>query len=177
MEYLKIPGVFLVILAGAGLGACPIHKMKQRTKELEELYFCLLRLKSEIGHGMKPLPEAIRSAVECRQDRFEGTYRRMLRKLAKQMETGREAYEVLLSKCTDEEHKNGMITKEERDSFVETFLLLGGGDKEKQTEMILYYAENVREAIGQEKQRRKEKSYLYRSLGILGGIFLSVLLC
>ena len=101
----------------------------------------------------------------------------MLKKLAKQMEIGREAYEVLLSKCTDEELKNGMMTKEERDSFVETFLLLGGGDKEKQTEMILYYAENVRGAIGQEKQRRKEKSYLYRSLGILGGIFLSVLLC
>ena len=59
MEYVKIVGAALIILAGAGFGACPVHKMKERTKEFETLYFCLLRLKSEISHGGKPLPEAI----------------------------------------------------------------------------------------------------------------------
>ncbi len=176
MEYIKILGVILVILAGTGLGACPVHKMKQRTKELEDLYYCLLRLKSEIGHGGKPLPEAIRSAAECRQDREEGRYRRMMKNLANQMEVGREAYEVLLRKCAAEELRDGVITKEERDSFVDTFLLLGGGDKEKQTEMLLYYAENIRTAVGQEKQKKRERAYLYRSLGVLGGIFVSVIL-
>ena len=57
-----------------------------------------------------------------------------------------------------------------------TLLLLGGGDLEKQIQTLEYYAETVRLLVAQEKQKKKEKSYLYRSLGILGGIFLSVLL-
>lgn len=51
MEYIKLIGAVLVVLAGAGFGACPVHKMKERTKEFEALYFCLLRLRSEISHG------------------------------------------------------------------------------------------------------------------------------
>ena len=35
MEYIKLIGAALVILAGAGFGACPVHKMKERTKEFE----------------------------------------------------------------------------------------------------------------------------------------------
>lgn len=176
MEYIKILGAILVILAGAGMGACPVHKINERTREMETLYFCLLRLKSEIGHGVKPLPEAIRSAAECGREKTEGIYRGVLQELADEMETGREAYEVLLRRCAGKGFRDGVITKEEQNAFVDTFLLLGGGDKEKQTELLLYYAENVRAAIGQEKQKKKERSYLYRSLGVLGGIFVSVIL-
>ena len=35
MEYIKLIGAALVVLAGAGFGACPVHKMKERTRELE----------------------------------------------------------------------------------------------------------------------------------------------
>lgn len=176
MEYIKLIGAVLVILAGAGFGACPVHKMKERTKEFEVLYFCLLRLKSEINHGGKPLPEAIKAAADSKKDRNEGSYRTIMRNLAKRLEKGREAYETLLRECVAEGFRDSVITKEEQDAFVDTFLLLGGGDKEKQVQMLSYYAEDVRLAIAQEKQKKKEKSYLYRSLGILGGIFLSVIM-
>ncbi len=176
MEYIKLIGAVLVILAGAGFGACPVHKMKERTGEFETLYFCLLRLKSEINHGGKPLPEAIKAAADSKKEVKDGTYRTVMRNLANRLEQGREAYEIQLRACVEEGFRDSVITKEEQDAFVDTFLLLGGGDKEKQVQMLSYYAENVRLAIAQEKQKKKEKSYLYRSLGILGGIFLSVIM-
>ena len=176
MEYIKLIGAALVILAGAGFGACPVQKMKERAREFEALYFCLLRLKSEINHGGKPLPEAIKAAAESKEEADEGSYRRVMRTFATRLERGREAYETQLRECVAEGFRDSVITKEEQDAFVDTFLLLGGGDKEKQVQMLAYYAENVRLAIAQEKQKKKEKSYLYRSLGILGGIFLSVIM-
>lgn len=176
MEYIRIVGAVLVILAGAGFGACPVQKMKERTKEFETLYFCLLRLKSEISHGGKPLPEAIRSAAESKKEGNSGVYRTVMKLLAERMERGREGYEGILRTCAEEGFRDSVITAEEREAFTDTFLLLGGGDKEKQVQMLEYYAENVRQAIAQEKQKKKEKSYLYRSLGVLGGIFLSVIM-
>lgn len=176
MEYIKLIGAALVIFAGAGFGACPVHKMTERTKEFEELYFCLLRLKSEISHGGKPLPEAIKNAADRKNDRSTGTYRSVMRKLSERLEKGRNAYEVQVRCCVEEGFRDSVITKEEQAAFADTFLLLGGGDKEKQVQMLSYYAEEVRTAIVREKQKKREKSYLYRSLGILGGIFLSVIM-
>lgn len=176
MEYIKLIGAVLVVLAGAGFGACPVHKMKERTKEFEALYFCLLRLRSEISHGGKPLPEAIKAAADSKKEVNEGIYRTVMRNLANRLEKGREAYETQLRECVAEGFCDTVITMEEQDAFTDTFMLLGGGDKEKQVQMLSYYAENIRLAIAQEKQKKKEKSYLYRSLGILGGIFLSVIM-
>lgn len=176
MEYIKLVGAALVILAGAGFGACPVHKITERTKAFESLYFCLLRLKSEINHGGKPLPQAIKTASESKREMKDGIYRIVMGDLAKRLEKGKEAYEKQLRECVEAGFRGSIITKEEQDAFYDVFLLLGGGDKEKQVQMISYYAENVRQAIAQEKQKKKEKSYLYRSLGILGGIFLSVIM-
>ena len=176
MEYIKLIGAVLVILAGAGFGACPVHKMMERTKEFEELYFCLLRLKSEISHGGKPLPEAIKAAADSKKEVATGIFRSVMRNLAARLEKGREAYETQLRECVTDGFRDTVITKEEQDAFADTFLLLGGGDKEKQVQMLAYYAETVRLVIAQEKQKKKEKSYMYRSLGILGGIFLSVIM-
>ena len=176
MDYIKLIGAALVVFAGAGFGACPVHKMKERTRELEELYFCLLRLKSEINHGSRPLPEAIKAAADSNKEVKSGMYRGVMKQLAERLTRGRESYEVLVRTCVSEGFRESVITREEQEAFTDSFLLLGGGDKEKQVQMLSYYAENVRLAIAQEKQKKKEKSYVYRSLGILGGIFLAVLM-
>lgn len=176
MNYIKLAGAIIVVFAGAGLGACPVHKMKERVKEFEELYFCLLRLKSEIGHGVKTLPEAIKSAADSKNEKKAGSYRKVLREMAKRMEAGGTDYETLLRDCAGELFFGGVIGREEQESFLDVFLLLGGTDREKQIQMLEYYAENVRLLIAEEKQRKKERAYLYRSLGILGGVFLAVIL-
>ena len=176
MDYIKLIGSALVIIAGAGFGSCGVKKMKERTKEFEELYFCLLRLKSEINHGVKPLPEAILCAAERKDGAAGGCFRQTMTALAKRMTEGKEAYETLLRDCVAEQLAGGVIKKEEEDGFVSAFLLLGGTDRTKQVQMLEYYSETIRELIATEKSRKKEQAYLYRSLGLLGGIFISVIL-
>ena len=122
------------------------------------------------------MPEAMKAAADSKKGDATGIYRGVIKNLAERLENGREAYETQLKDCVTEGFLNTVITKEEQEAFVDTFLLLGGGDKEKQAQMLSYYAENIRLAIAQEKQKKKEKSYLYRSLGILGGIFLAVIM-
>lgn len=176
MEYLKIIGVVLVIVAGAGLGACPVHKMAHRAQELEEMYYCLLRLKSEICHAVKTLPEALKCAAECGEGKKGGVYKRAMLRIAERMEEGQSSYTVLLKESAGEVFRGSVLSAEEQEAFVQAFLSLGGTDREKQVSALEYYAETVRLAITEEKQKKKDRAYLYRSLGILGGIFLSVLL-
>lgn len=176
MDYIKLIGAALVIIAGAGFGSCGVKKMKERTKEFEELYFCLLRLKSEINHGVKPLPEAIACAAEQKDGTMGGSFRQTMTALAKKMSEGKEGYETLLRNCVTEHLSGGVIKKEEEDGFISTFLLLGGHDRTKQVQMLEYYSETIRELIAAEKNKKKEQAYLYRSLGVLGGIFISVIL-
>ncbi len=176
MEYIKLLGAALVILAGAGFGACPVRKMKQRIKETEGLYFCLLRLKSEIGHGVKTLPEAISSATNGEAEKRTGVYERLLFLLGTRMKRGGNSYETLLRECSAECFPDSVITKEEQDTFFEVFFMLGGADREKQIQVLEFYCDRIRLVVTEEKQKRKERSYVYRSLGILGGIFLAVIL-
>lgn len=176
MEYIKLIGAALVIFAGIGFGTCPVHKMTCRAKEWEELYFCLLRLKSEINHAVKTLPEALKSVAAGGNAKNPGVYRSAMTGIAKRMEEGNTEYAVLIKEVAEEQFTDGVFTAEETDAFLQTFLLLGGADREKQVHALEYYAETVRLAITEEKQRKKEKAYLYRSLGLLGGIFLSVIL-
>lgn len=176
MEYLKIIGAALVIAAGAGFGSCPVHKMAHRTQEMEELYYCLLRLKSEISHAVRTLPEALKCAAECGEEKKNGVYKSMLLRIAERMEEGRSSYPVLLKEAAEEVFRGSVLTAEEEAAFLRTFQSLGGTDREKQIQALEYYAETIRLALSEEKQKKKERSYLYRSLGVLGGIFLSVLL-
>lgn len=176
MVYIKLLGAVLVILAGAGLGACPVRKMKQRIKEAESLYFCLLRLKSEIGHGVKTLPEALLSVTQREDVKNEAGYEKMLSLLGIRMKQGTTGYESLIRDCGAECFPGSVITKEEQEAFTEAFLLLGGADREKQKQVLEFYSEKVKQSLTEEKQKRKEQSYIYRSLGILGGIFLAVIL-
>ncbi len=172
MEYIKLIGAILVVFAGTGFGACPVQKMKERIREMEALYFCLLRLKSEISHAVKPLPEAIKSAAK----NGKGAYIKALNKVAEEMQTGGKSYEGLLLGCMELYFTGSVVTKEEQEAFQETFLQLGGGDRDRQIQALDYYAETIRMAMAQEKQKKKERAYLYRSLGVLGGIFLSVIM-
>jgi len=176
MEYIKLIGAVLVVLAGAGFGACPVQKMRERTKEMEALYFCLLRLKSEISHAVKPLPEAIKCATKTGKEITKGAYIKVMENVAERMEKGGISYDGLLTECGEVFFKDSVVTKEEQEMFVETFRMLGGGDRERQVQALEYYAESVRLAMTEEKQKKKERAYLYRSLGVLGGIFLSVIL-
>lgn len=176
MECVRLLGAVLVVLAGAGFGTCPVHKMMCRAKEMEELYFLLLRLKSEINHAVKTLPEALKSAAASGRGKDAGVYRRAMEEIAARMEAGKAEYIVLLREVTEDVFRDSVLTVEEADSFFQTFCLLGGADREKQIHALEYYAETVRHAITEEKQKKKEKAYLYRSLGLLGGIFLSVIL-
>lgn len=176
MEYIKLLGAGLVVAAGAGFGACPVRKMNERIKETEYLYFGLLRLKSEIGHGIKTLPEAILSTAGHGELRVRGTYERLLFLFGTRLKQGGDSYETVLRECMKECFTESVIIKEEQDAFLETFLLLGGADREKQIQVLEFYSEKVKLILTEEKQRRKERSYIYRSLGILGGIFLAVIL-
>lgn len=172
---MKILGGGLVVVACGGFGAYPVRKMNCRISEMEILYYCILRLKSEICHTMDPLPEALLGAAGSAVKKGS-VYGTALAVLAEKLRNGKEGYETHLANTMDEVFSGSVITTEETESFRRVFVSLGGADKERQAGILTHYAEQIQEELRGEKKKKKERAYLYRSMGILCGIFLTVLL-
>lgn len=170
----KLLGGCCIVAAGAGMGAYPVQKMNLRAKELEELYYCLLRLKSELCFGNTMLADAFWEAAKLRKNK-NGVYARALEHLSEKMKEGNRGYAELLEE-TKEVFQNSTVTQPEQERFLGVLEQLSGADRERQGQVLTYYAAQIQEGFTEVKERKKTRSYLYRSLGILGGIFLSVLL-
>ena len=172
---LKIIGSGMIIVACGGFGAYPVRRMSIRINEMELFYFCLLRLKSEICHTMDSLPDALLNASQ-NAERKGSLYAKAFRLFSEKLREGGERYEVLLEHTIAEVFTENVITGEEIESFRRMFLSLGGADKERQAGILGYYSEQVLGRMNEEKQKKKERGYLYRSMGVLLGVFLTVVL-
>lgn len=172
---MKLIGGGLVVAACGGFGAYPVRRMNCRINELEILYYSILRLKSEICHTVDALPDALLVAAGS-SEKKGSVYGRVFVLFAEGMRNGKERYEVLLERAMSEAFTGSVVTEAEKESFRRVFLALGGADKERQAGILSYYSEQVLMGLSEEKKKKKERSYLYRSMGILCGIFLTVLL-
>lgn len=172
---IKGVGAALVIVACNGFGAYPVRKMKCRIEEMELFYYCLLRLKSEICHTMNSLPDALLNAA-AQTGKKGSSYAKAMLLLAGYLHKGKEGYDALVNKAAEKAFAGSVLMKEEKEEFCRVFLSLGGADKERQAAMLDYYAGQMILAAEDEKKKKKERAYVYRSLGILCGIFLTVIL-
>lgn len=174
MEWIKVVGAVLVILSCTGIGDCQVQKIKERKREFEVLVFCILRLKSEIGKEKKPLPEALLASAGKNERR--SAVKQLICSFARRLKEGTHGFEEALMLSEREFQKKGVFSVEETSRFVEIFRSLGGPDRDKQAEILTIYQEELRGQLQEEKKKKKEKSYLYRTLGFLCGIFLTILL-
>ena len=108
---------------------------------------------------------------------MNGKYREFLISAADRMKAGTgEKLSQICRECAESALKKSCLTSGEKDAFFCLGEHLGYLDLEMQMKQLSLYEKNLEEEISRLKEEASVKKRLYRSLGILGGLLLAVLL-
>lgn len=170
---IKVIGSLLVICSSAGLGICYSNQWKEHLHTAEELRKMIFLLKGEILYAKSPLGEAFERVGKRCSGRLGALFTGVADRIAEQ--TGETFYTIWKNEV-DKLGKNCVLSgkdKQELSAFGEH---LGYLDSEMQERTILLYMEQLDITIDYLREHLREKSRLYTSLGIMGGLFLTIVM-
>lgn len=170
---IKIIGGIFTICSSIAIGTYFSQSLTWRLEALKEMKHCILLLKGDIRYACTPLPEAFAAIGGRKEDEFG----RFFLKLSKELNqlNGIE-FKELWKRTIETELVNSALKKSDKESFERLGESLGYLDKEMQINQIDFYLTQLEEMMQQLEEEKKEKKKLYQMLGIMGGIFLTILL-
>lgn len=171
----KWAGAVLVLFSGTGMGVWLAWQWKGRLRVLETLRRMVYFLKGEIVYSHAPLEEAL-ERVGKREAGFLGA----LFTAASQGIHSRqgESFQEIWSDSVKQMEKESkcLLTQEDLNNLSALGEHLGYLDVDMQERTLLLYLEQLDLTIGELRSQQKERCRLYTSLGVMGGMFLVIMM-
>lgn len=173
MFIIKMIGCVLILTSSAGMGLYFSGELKNRIADLKELKKIIFLLRGDIRYANTPLPEA----VQALSLRHEGKYKNFLYKIAERLnELGGISFCTIWKEAVSKELENTSLSKKDLAGLGQFGENLGYLDKDMQINTIDLYISQIEDEIKDLSHNVKQKSYLYNSLGVLGGIFITIVM-
>lgn len=170
---MKIAGIILIIFSGAGIGLSKSRELRERIRLLEKLEQMLLLLKGEIRCTGASLEDAFLDTAQ----KMSGEYKVYLQDIGKRLhERPGIPFGEIFSECTWKNIPLQKLEREESTAFLSLGDKLGYLDRQMQVAQLTLLEEDLDRRIRLLKEELPGKQKLYGSMGILGGIFLAILL-
>lgn len=171
--WLKWIGCGLVTVSCGALGCFKAGQWKERRKTLEQLRKMVNLLKGEILYAHTPLGDALRQVGEKSQGPLKDFFLAVSRRLSAQ--EGLPFFDIWRQEA---EKLSGDVPLDEkaRQDLKGLGEHLGYLDVDMQERTILLYLEQLELSLGYYREHEREHCRLCASLGIMGGLFLSVIM-
>lgn len=171
-------GACLVTVGCTGLGQHMAQQWRLRLRWLEQLRQMIYFLKGEILYGHTALGEALeRVGKRCQRAEGERGSKELplfFLSVARRIERQEgEAFAAIWEEELDKIWK-GPLKEEDAASLQDLGKHLGYLDLDMQERHLLLYLEQLDGQIGYLRMHLKERTKLYTSLGVMGGLFLTV---
>lgn len=170
---IKLIGALMILAAGAMIGFGQARRLRERPVELRRFIMMLQQLETEIEYGFTPLPEALYKLGRQHRAQLSG----MMADIAAQLKseagvTVDEAWRRSVGRYWPSLAMN----QEDREIIVQLGAVLGTSDREDQLKHLRLAVSLLaaREAEAAEERRKYEK--MWKSLGLLGGALIAVIL-
>ena len=173
MNIMKIIGCIMVIASSAGVGFYFSQEMRTRIENLKELKKLTGLLRGDIRYANTPLPEAINSIARRHNGSFQLFFRYVSTKLN---ELSGLTFAVIWKEAVEFELINTSLNKKDKLNLIQFGENLGYLDKEMQMNTIELYLVQLEDEISDLSKTVKEKAYLYNTLGIMAGIFITIIM-
>lgn len=168
---LKALGLILIIVSGTGIGYSLGMDLTRMEKHLEMLLRMTILLKGEIRYGNASLYDSFTGAAA----KMQGEYKEFLSGVAEEMEKHKgEAFGDIFRKCARDHFQKERLTEEERDRFYSLGEHLGYLDLDMQMKQLELFEEDIEYSIKKLQKDLPARKKAYRSLGLLLGILLAV---
>lgn len=169
----KIIGCILMITGCSAIGFWRAECMRRRLQEMHELKRYVLFMKGEICCQNHTLPETF---LEL-EKKAKGIWGKFFHNIARSLEKMEEGTLAEIWKREMAEQLSGSYLKErEKREWLALGENLGYLDMEMQLHMLEIFQVHLNESMEEEREEVKNQSKLSRILGVMSGIFLTVLL-
>lgn len=170
---LKIIGCTLIILSSAGMGFFFSNEMRCRIDDLRELRKLVMLLRGDIRYGNTPLPEAVTAIAR----RHKGSFAAFFTKVSARLnELSGLTFQEIWKDAVEKELVDTSLSKRDKMQLLQFGENLGYLDKDMQMNTLDLFLSQLEEETKELSKTVKEKSYLYNSLGIMAGIFISIIM-
>lgn len=170
---LKLLGAVLIALASTSIGYGYAKKLVRRAQEIRQLRACLSLLETEIHYGTRPLAEA----CEYIASREKGAISRLFALSSQELRRidGGSTYQCF-QKAVERAWQETALKEDEKNIFLRLAQVLGRSDRVDQLHHLKQACVQlgIEEEKAREEQRRYEK--MYKTLGILSGILIIILM-
>ena len=169
---LKIVGSILVIFGCAAMGFYMVERMKRRIVELEQVKKQLMFMEGEIRVGFRPVKDIFAQL----EQRTEGNWKAFYCFLQTNMERKKQgALASIWMEGIKETLKTSLLNQNEKRTWQELGENLGYLDKEMQITLLHICEEHFEEYRLQAEEYLEGNAKIYQTLGIMGGIFLTII--
>lgn len=163
-----LTGVFSMILCAA-IGILKSRVLEQRVIQLEEILVMLEKIQTFLSYEKTPTRELIFKLAH-----YDGVrHLQFLQEADKHLEQTKNFPEVWKKSIETVDHK---LTKDDQKMLSLIGDILGGSDVRNQMKELLLVENLAQQAYEQAIGEQQQKGKLYRSLGVLSGIGIAVLL-
>lgn len=169
---LKIIGIIVLIITGILLGYSLCNDYIERIYCLEAIKKALIILRGEIKHNNSSICEALEN-IEVGNKNVMNFIRKVIQEYKYKKISLWEAWEKSI---TDYLKKESGLNKEEITIIKDFGRNLGITDRETQLKNIDECVNEMEVSISGLKKEKKEKCKLYKTLGVLSGLFISIML-
>lgn len=170
---IKLFGAMMIFTACAMLGLYQAAAFENRVKQLRQLIQAFQRLETEIDYGFTPLPAALEKISSTIQEPVAAIFRLSAAEL--RQNNGSTTIQSWKDAVNTSWHKTSMKAAE-KDVVLQFGSTLGISDRKDQMKHI-HLAKNqlqAEEMIAKEEQLRYAK--MWKSLGVLGGVFIVIMM-
>lgn len=170
---LKMIGIILIMASGSGIGFRAAYNLNLRVEQLKQLKKALLLLKGEIRYSHQTMNVALKMAAKKVDEPISG----ILIEVSNQLEQydGRSMSEIWME-VVKASRDNLMLSAKQVLFFEEIGNTLGYLDKEMQMNNFDLQLEQLSGEIKEEEKNSKDSIKLYRCLGVMGSILVTIIL-
>lgn len=171
---IKCLGILMILASSCGIGFRLSSDLKLRMEELKSLKKIILMLRGEIKYNNSTMSEAFETISNRIEDEPYHTFFKEscmeLNKLSGQ------TFIEIWKDMIDKNLKTTKISKKDKERFKSLGDNLGYLDKEMQLSTIDLYLENLEYEIDEGSKNMNTNSRLYKCLGIMGGVLVTLLI-
>ncbi len=172
--WMKIIGSILVIVSSSALGVWKAEQWKEHRKVLEQIRKMILLLRGEILYVHAPLEEAFQHVGRKSEGMLAEIFCQTAERIRKQEG---ELFYDLWKETVGGYRKEIPLTEKEFEEFQALGEHLGYLDLGMQERTIELYLEQLATTIDSYREQERQRTKLCTSLGIMGGLFLSIIMC
>lgn len=168
----KLIGAVLVLVSAYAIGSLLALQVKEQEKWLKEMKTAIFLLLGELEYRQVPMPEALEAVGKRHGGRLAAFFQVISEELKKK--EGFSLQEIWRNVAVPA-LKDSPLSKEQKEEFADLGIYFMESDKDTRRSSLEFYLNRLEEDIIKLREHGADKAYLCRTLGMLGGIFLLIL--